>query len=332
MVSMRFGPDDLIRVRFARSPMMEVINSLRLLLEPGPGHPARGPGMFRPWLSTVPGRVAGLDLSAVLPLIGDRLRLPDFLVRPPDRAEATIAEQLDQLRATPPERVHAALEELRNGRPLAPELHALRDDPEPGLDRIAGQLAAYWDVALEPYWPRIRALTDADLAYRAAALTRGGVAEVFATLHPGVEYQHQEGTLHIRQWSDCEHELRGLGLLLVPCVFAWPGLNLIASPPYQPVLGYPPRGIAELWSGASTPAVAPFGELLGRSRATLLAHLDLPLSTTQLAMDIGVTPAAVSQHLSVLRRCGLVTSRRAGRTVLYQRTPLATELLSQSYA
>ena len=71
----------------------------------------------------------------------------------------------------------------------------------------------------------------------------------------------------------------------------------------------------------------PVADLLGRSRAALLARLDLPLSTTQVARDLGLSVAAVSEHLSVLRRSGLVRSRRAGRQVLYQRTALGTDLL-----
>jgi DNA-binding transcriptional ArsR family regulator len=39
---------------------------------------------------------------------------------------------------------------------------------------------------------------------------------------------------------------------------------------------------------------------------------------------------AVSAHLDVLRRAGLVTSWRAGRRVLYQTTPLARSVLAAS--
>jgi len=39
---------------------------------------------------------------------------------------------------------------------------------------------------------------------------------------------------------------------------------------------------------------------------------------------------AVSAHLAMLRRSGLVTSWRAGRRVLYQLTPLARSVLAAS--
>ncbi|HET9558045.1 MAG TPA: helix-turn-helix domain-containing protein [Actinomycetota bacterium] len=72
------------------------------------------------------------------------------------------------------------------------------------------------------------------------------------------------------------------------------------------------------------PAVRPGG----RTRAALLATLGLPRSTTQLAGQLEVSPAAVSQHLKVLRDTALVTARRRGRMVLHQRPAAATALLA----
>jgi len=42
---------------------------------------------------------------------------------------------------------------------------------------------------------------------------------------------------------------------------------------------------------------------------------------------MGVSPGGVSQHLTVLRDAGLVSSQREGRSVLYVRTPLADGLV-----
>jgi DNA-binding transcriptional ArsR family regulator len=50
-------------------------------------------------------------------------------------------------------------------------------------------------------------------------------------------------------------------------------------------------------------------------------------STTELSLKLGQSPSSVSQHLSVLRRSGLVTSWRSGRRVLYRRTDLATSIV-----
>jgi len=67
--------------------------------------------------------------------------------------------------------------------------------------------------------------------------------------------------------------------------------------------------------------------LLGAPRARLLEALCSPATTTALARRLGVTPSAVSQHLVVLHRGGLVDRRRSGRTLLYQTSELGLALL-----
>ena len=52
-----------------------------------------------------------------------------------------------------------------------------------------------------------------------------------------------------------------------------------------------------------------------------------PATTSALADRFGVTPGAVSQHLAVLYRGGLVDRQRSGRTVLYQASELGLALL-----
>ncbi len=66
---------------------------------------------------------------------------------------------------------------------------------------------------------------------------------------------------------------------------------------------------------------------MGRTWAAPLATLGLPRTTTQLAAQLGLSPPPVSQHLKVLKDTGLVSSRRRGRMVLYQRNGAATTLL-----
>ena len=70
--------------------------------------------------------------------------------------------------------------------------------------------------------------------------------------------------------------------------------------------------------------------LVGRTRAAMLDRLAQPHSTTDLARKLGQSAPTVSAHLSILRRCGMVTSWPSGRRVLYQRTALASTLLLAS--
>src|SRR5262249_59294806 len=52
---------------------------------------------------------------------------------------------------------------------------------------IADALRQYWQVAGKPFWPQIRAVLDADVAYRATRLARGGIQALLSDLHPQLE-------------------------------------------------------------------------------------------------------------------------------------------------
>jgi DNA-binding transcriptional ArsR family regulator len=100
---------------------------------------------------------------------------------------------------------------------------------------------------------------------------------------------------------------------LVPCALILPTVLVECCGVDQPTITYPTRGLAELWREAPATHSDPLAALVGRTRARLPATLGLPRTT--------------SQHLKVLKETGLVTARRRGRMVLYQRTGAATTLL-----
>jgi DNA-binding transcriptional ArsR family regulator len=59
-----------------------------------------------------------------------------------------------------------------------------------------------------------------------------------------------------------------------------------------------------------------------------LIRLDTPKSTTQLVALTGQPLGSVGRHLKVLHEAGLASRRRAGRSVLYYRTPLGDSLVT----
>ena len=67
------------------------------------------------------------------------------------------------------------------------------------------------------------------------------------------------------------------------------------------------------------PVDAVFQALASPPRRQILAFLgQTALSTSDLAARFGMTPPAVSRHLSVLQQAGLVSAERQGRRVLYR--------------
>jgi DNA-binding transcriptional ArsR family regulator len=130
------------------------------------------------------------------------------------------------------------------------------------------------------------------------------------------------------------------GVVLMPSVFNWPLVSPSRATSTQTIMLYPARGAATVWEGGAWAGSAWAGDggmeaaeaLLGAPRVRLLAALRSPATTTALARRLGVTPSAVSQHLAVLHRGGLVDKRRSGRVVLYQTTALGLALLGAGSA
>lgn len=178
MVRYEFELVDLTRLRFAISPMWELVISTRVLRDPAAAV------MHLPWARAVGERVRGLDLQALHGLVPISAYLPDFLTPPPLTPLASFEDELETIRATPAARVRSEVNQrLREG--LAPELaEPFLRRPRRALARLADSLAGYWEVALEPYWPRVRALLESDLLYRSRRLTQGGPATLFADLDP----------------------------------------------------------------------------------------------------------------------------------------------------
>jgi DNA-binding transcriptional ArsR family regulator len=249
------------------------------------------------------------------------------LLPAPTGSWPALADELAAVAATPPALVRAELDLVREGRPLPAVLRALYEDPAAQLPSVITELDRYWRVAVEPVWPRMRAVCSADLSHRMERFADGGLARVLAGLHP--ELSLEGDRLRIDKPHHCHHrfDLAGTGIVLVPCAFIWPTAMAECCGVDQPAVTYPPRGIAELWEDTPAESTDPLSALVGRTRAALLATLGLPRTTTQLAAELGLSPPAVSQHLKVLKDAALVTARRRGRMVLYQRTPTATTLL-----
>jgi hypothetical protein len=317
MVIFRFTLGDLARTRFAISPIWELTASLRALR-----HPAFAPTHL-PWLRGLDGRLDDLDMRMLLALVPRSGPIPDFITPPPTSPLAAFDEELEVVRATSPETIRTDLRHAFGARVPAP-LRPLVDDPGPALDALADAMRAYWERALEPHWPRIRRLLDADVAHRAQRLTEGGPAALFADLHPSVAWRDDA----VQVVGHCEGrlDLDGRGLLLVPSALHPIEPASIVNPPWQPTLIYPARGVGLLWEpGERTPEA--LAAIVGRSRAALLTALDAPRSTTDLAGALGLSPGGASQHLTALRAAGLVVGHRDGRTVLYVRTPTADALL-----
>lgn len=326
LAELALSAGDLARMRFAASPMWEVGTSFRLLAS-GAADP-----VHRRWLEQVRPRVAaaGLDRGWLAELIPSAGYCPDFLNPAPTGPAPTLREELAAIKAAPAGRVRQDLDHLAHHRgSLGPRLRSLYADPPARLGRVAEEIEAYWDLALAPYWARIRTVLDADIFHRARQVAEHGAGRLFNELHPLVGWDDNVLRLARRQRT-LPRESSGAGLLLIPSAFKGPGLSTRVAPPDPPQLAYRARGVGTLWERRSVTGAAALVAVLGRSRTLLLTELDTPATTTELAHRTGMSMAGVSQSLTALRNAGFVTAHRAGRSVLYARTPVAESVLATS--
>jgi DNA-binding transcriptional ArsR family regulator len=328
VIELEFTPADYRRIRFAFSPVAETVTSLRTL---SLGHRN---GLHGPWLATVRQRLGGVDLELLTSLVRPTGYVPDFLMPTPPGRTTTMAAGLDQVAGTGLDVVthelsHLAQHEVAQqgpGRERRAELMAeLLADPERAVRRIVDELGRYWQAAVEPHWPRVHALLRADLAHRLEELAAGGVARLFGTLHPSVAMR--DDVLTIVKYYAGRAQLRSRGLLLVPCAFVWPDV-LVGTADPLPSLTYSPRGLGRLWESPPDTDESPLAAVVGRTRATILALLELPMSTTQLAGLVELAAPTLNVHLKSLQAAGILTARRDGRVVLYQRTSLGDQLVA----
>jgi DNA-binding transcriptional ArsR family regulator len=345
MLEFVFAVDDLARARMALSPLWEVVASVQTL------HGARPHDLHRRWVHRTRRRLAGarVDLDLLFDLAaGSSWYTPDFLAPPPRGPVPDLTAELTELRRTPTDRVRADLRVLEHARgtsvgtldeatELASEarirpvdsagaIQALHEHPEAGLDRLAEQIGAYWELAIGPYWGRIRAVLEADMLYRGRQWAEGGAARLFSELAPNVSWRGESLTIRHRRFSG-RRRLAGVGMLLIPSAFVWPNVVSAAIPPWQPHVIYPARAVATVWESTGDDAPAAVAGVLGRTRAAVLARLESPASTTDLAAEMALTPGAVSQQLQLLHAAGLVSRHRVGHEVHYARTSVAETLL-----
>ncbi|MEV4638757.1 winged helix-turn-helix domain-containing protein [Actinoplanes sp. NPDC049548] len=210
------------------------------------------------------------------------------------------------------------------------EEHRLR---RAGMTRqqVAAVVHEFHRLAVAPTWRRVRSYLKAERDVRARILTTGGIGRLLATVHPKAQWRAPTLTLPLERHE--EVRLGGRGLVLAPSLFL-PGRTCVVvgahTPAATPILVFPAppnRASARLlWAGDDQGQQA-LPALIGRTRAALLEALTETRTTGELAVRIGISAAGVSQHTSVLRQAGLITTRRSRNTVLHSLTTLGIALL-----
>jgi hypothetical protein len=316
MLRIEFAPADLAGLRFAHSPMVEVVTSALVLTRPN----ARW--LYDSWTAAVRPRLTGVETFLAV-VSGPTCYVPDFLTPVPPVARPTLTDELRAVAATPLDQVASEVHAGWAGHDAPPEIARFTTDPAGCLVTLIRQIRQYFDLAVAPLWPRLRALADAEIATRARRAAENGPRALLDGLHPRLDWDGS--ALRMRYDNKTRHwGLDGHPLALLPAGFAGPFVYFMTESPIGRAVWYAPRGHGRLWEPtAPTDALA---ALLGPTRAAVLNLLAAPHSTGEVANALKLAPATASHHLTTLRDAGLITGERVGRKLRYLRTGLGDQL------
>jgi hypothetical protein len=252
MITLEFSTADLLRCRFAISPIGEVSQVAHALANPvARGHTA----CLRDQHSTVQRLAHDYDLRPLLAVMPDHGYIPDFLTALPAGPLGDIDDELAQVRRTPDERVQDEVARSPENRAAVGDdvIEILR---EAGVGvRLADLLGVLWDALVEPLWPQIRDCLERDILHRSRALARGGLTALFADMSPLIRVGGRRLSVDLGGSCDCARSLDGVGILLIPSAFIFPRVTAMLDPPPAPAaLWYPARGPARCGSATKTSA------------------------------------------------------------------------------
>lgn len=333
MLRLHFTAEDLVRVRvWVMGPLAETQWSLRILRQQ-----TRNVSLFAGWRTRVlrqaPPTAASLA-GFLAPHNGGAADLFTLAGRV-DNLDAG----LEQLRSLPTTRLHGEFAAIPGiARRMPPWLRLAVTGDRRDREDFLGALQQCHDAFIGPVWPRLRLHLEAECMASARKAIEGGVDKLLSELHPLLVWKPPVLELPTyKPWinQNIDVNLESRGLILAPSLFcpAEPQIFTPTQDDAPPILMYrASHNAAEITSILTPPSTGPSAALtalLGRTRATALAELAVTANTTMLAQRLGVTSAAASQHLGVLRSAGLVASRRDGNKVWHTLTPLGLSLLQR---
>lgn len=323
MLRIMVTPDDLLRIRFAISPLFELEALLRKLRR---GSLSELSPRMSAQLDPIYAKLRrDTDLDAAMFLMTPR-RTANFVCAPVEGMDRTIDDDLADIRSAALEKARSDVSWCRALWPAGQSSPSVLDSDQV-VERVATSLERAWHELLADRWAALRTILERDIAQRVEQLGRTGWLVALGDLVEGVRCSADAIELPWKN-DDMTLTLEGEGMMFVPSIFVWPSCVVHTFRTPRKLI-YPSRGVGVLReTDAPTESMA-LADLLGTTRARILCALDTGSSTTQLSRFLGLPTGSVNDHLSALFRAGLLEKARMGRSVLYYRTPLGDALASR---
>ncbi|MFJ5775128.1 DUF5937 family protein [Streptomyces sp. NPDC093094] len=205
------------------------------------------------------------------------------------------------------------------GHPQVRFTQRLLDDPPAVRAWLRRFLEDCDDAFFAEAWARLSHQLAADARHKTDLLRRRGLAEALAAVSPALSLEEDGTRIVVDKVLEGRTTAGADGLYLLPTSLGRPHLSVLHRAGWQPLLHYPvgspelssPLSLEQLtlrMTALSHPVRMRLCRLLARSAYT----------TSDLAQVHGMTAPEISRHLGVLKKAGLVTTRRRGRYVLHQ--------------
>ncbi|MEU3317342.1 DUF5937 family protein [Streptomyces sp. NPDC006662] len=173
-------------------------------------------------------------------------------------------------------------------------------------------------------WRRIEPRQAADVRHKTEVLRHRGLAAVLKEVSSALSVDEEHTTISadkmITGRATATDPEVGPGLLFIPTNFGWPHLLVLHAPGWMPVVHYPLESPELASEPPSVELVQRRMEALAHPMRMLLCRslARAPYTTSELARVYGTSAPEVSRHLSVLKKAGLIHTRRQGRYVQHQ--------------
>ncbi|GGV67294.1 transcriptional regulator [Streptomyces longisporoflavus] len=326
-VRIHFTDEDLAQIRLAQTPdpMWESLLSMHML------QTQEAAILFRHWRNDVRRRLPThtRELLRLAPPVGYSA---DFLT--PAGGSGSLDAGIGALLSTSRLRLRKDLLTLSAGGGRLPAwTRPLADGDRDALAHVTSLFRTYFRTALSPWWESVRTRLEAERSAHNRYLAHGDLHGLLRGLHPGLVW-HPPVLEVTGPDVDRDLFLNGRGLLVIPSFFCWRRPTLLKDPALPCAVVYPmthAHALEAAPEGIDATHTAPsraLHSLIGKTRAKVLESIvDGGRTTMELAHDANISPATASHHAGVLRRAGLLSTYRVGKSVLHSLSPLGHALL-----
>ena len=310
------------QLRFAYSPLIELTISYQHLRKP------QGQTALYRWVEEAHENLQNIALPYMDAVILPHKYIADFLTPTPTQVYDNIEDEFERVRKTPDDVMRKNIKFIIEIDDSSLIRERFLTNPREALECLIEELRYYWTHVLAGYWPRINAILENDLLYRARQHAVEGPESLFGSLDNTLSFaiEQQKLVYSIQKSNECKLIPTNENLQLVPSIFSGRIMHQF-TPEWTPMIIYTARGHG-LWQQARAEPEEALRTLIGDSRSRILQLLVNPMNTGELAHAMQMTSGAISQHLGRLSQAGMVESLRSGNRVYYRLSQKGEALLA----